>query len=147
MTIALLGLLGMIISMAVGSFWYSLKTPMGKLHMATTGFSKLSEEEQQKRMEGMKPQMWKYLIAAEHFALLTSLFIAFVMIEQKGFGVGIIYGEVGFAWSCFTVPIVGQSLLWGNCDKKLRWKKFFSDILSNLVTYFLIILVFSFIIH
>lgn len=142
--IVLLGILGTIISIAIGWFWYSLKTPMGRLHMATTGFGNLSKEEQMKRMEEMKPQMWKYLVAQAFLALLTSLFIAFIMIEQRGFGTGIIFGEVALVWLCFTVPIVGQSILWGNCDKKLRWKKFFSDILSNLVTYMVIVLVFSF---
>jgi len=146
MNIALLGVLGMIISMAIGSFWYSAKTPMGKVHMEATGHANLSKEEQQKRIEEMKPHIWKYLLAQALLALLTSLFIAFIMIEQKGLGSGVIYGEVGVVWLCFTVPIVGQSLLWGNCDKKVRWKKFFSDISSNLITYAVIILVFSFIV-
>ncbi len=144
--IILLGILGVIISMLIGMFWYSLNTPMGRIQMATTGHGNLSKEEQLKRMEDMKPHMWKYLLAQAFLAFLTSLFIAFIMIEQQGLGLGVIYGEVGLAWLCFTVPIVGQSLLWGNCEKKLRWKKFFSDILSNLVTYFVIILVFSFIV-
>jgi tellurite resistance protein TehA-like permease len=147
MTIALLGILGVIISMVVGMLWYSLKTPMGKLQMEATGHGNLSEEEQRKRMDAMKPQMWKYFIAQAVLALLTSLFIAFIMIEQKGLGVSVIFGEVGAAWLCFTVPIIGQSLLWGNVDQKLRWKKLFSDSLANLVTYFLIILIFSFIVH
>ncbi len=146
MIIILLGIIGVVISMAIGWFWYSLKTPMGRLHLASTGHTKLSKEEQQKRMEEMKPNMWKYFLAQAFLALITSLFIALIMVEQKGMGSGVIYGEVGLAWLCFTVPIVGQSLLWGNCDKKLRWKKFFSDILSNLITYFVIILVFSFIV-
>ncbi len=146
MTIILLGVLGMIISIAIGWFWYSLKTPMGRLHLATTGHANLSKEELQKLQDEMKPQMWKYLVAQALLALLTSLFIAFIMVEQKGMGMSVIYGEVGLVWLCFTVPMVGQSLLWGNCDKKLRWKKFFSDILSNLVTYFVIIFVLSFIV-
>jgi hypothetical protein len=146
MTIILLGILGMIISIAIGWFWYSLKTPMGRIQQQAVGHGNLSKEEQIKLMEEMKPSMWKYLLAQAFLALLTSIFIAFIMIAQKGMGAGVIYGEVGMAWLCFTVPIVGQSLLWGNCDKSVRWKKFFSDILSNLVTYFVIILVFSFII-
>lgn len=146
MTIILLGILGVVISMAIGWFWYSLMTPMGRIQQQAVGYGHLSKEEQMKRMEEMKPKMWKYLLAQAFLALLTSLFIAFIMIEQKGLGSAVIYGEVGFAWLCFTVPIVGQSLLWGNCDKNVRWKKFFSDILSNLITYFVIILVFSFIV-
>ena len=49
-------------------------------------------------------------------------------------------------WLCFTVPLVGQNLLWGNYDKKLRWKKFCSDISVNLITYLAIVFVFSFVV-
>ena len=145
MTIIVLAILGVIISMAVGSFWYSPKTPMGRLHMKSTGITDLPKEEQEKRMQEMKPQMWKYLVAQAFLALLTSLFIAFIMKEQAAFnlGSGVIYGEVFLIWLCFTIPMVGQSLLWGNCDKGLRWKKFFSDISENLVTYFVIVFVFN----
>jgi hypothetical protein len=145
MIFILLGIVGVIISMAVGMLWYSLRTPMGNIQMLATN-SNISKEEHLKHMEELKPHMWKYLVAQAFLALLTSLFIAFIMIEQRTLGSGVIYGEVGIAWLCFTVPIVGQSLLWGNYDKKLRWKKFFSDIFSNLVTYLLIVLVFSFIV-
>jgi hypothetical protein len=108
MTIALLSILGMIISMVIGMLWYSLKTPMGKLQQAATGHRNLSMEEQKKRMDAMKPQMWKYMLAQAILALLTSLFIAFIMIEQKGLGVGAIYGEVGAIWLCFSVPLIGS---------------------------------------
>lgn len=145
MIFILLGIIGVIISMAIGMLWYSLKTPMGKIQMEATNPG-ISVEEHLKQMEELKSNMWKYLLVQAFLALLTSLFIAFIMIEQKAFGSGVIYGEVGIIWLCFTVPIIGQSLLWGNYDKKLRWKKFFSDIFSNLVTYLLIVLVFSFIV-
>src|ERR1700722_3956347 len=98
MTIALLGILGVIISMIIGMLWYSLKTPMGKLQMEATGHGNLSIEEQKKRMDAMKPQMWKYMVAQAFLALLTSLFIAFIMIEQRGLGATPIYGEVGAVW-------------------------------------------------
>ncbi len=146
MTIILLGILGVIISIAIGWFWYSLMTPMGRIQQQAVGYGHLSKEEQLKLMEEMKPKMWKYLLVQAFLALLTSLFIAFIMITQKSLGAGFIYGEVGLAWLCFTVPIIGQSLLWGNCDKDVRFKKFFSDIFSNLITYFVIIFVFSFIV-
>jgi len=145
-TIVLLGILGVFISIAIGWCWYSLKTPMGRIQQEAVGHGNLSKDEQQKLMQEMQPKMWKYLLAQAFLAFLTSLFIAFIMTEQKGLGSGIIYAEVGFAWLCFTVPIVGQSLLWGNCDKQVKWKKFFSDIFSNLITYFVIIFVFSFIV-
>ncbi len=146
MTIILLGILGAIISAVIGSLWYSMKTPMGKVHLESTGFSKFSKEEQDLKMKEMKPKMWKYYLAQMFLSFLTSAFIAFIMIEQKTFGSAIIYGEVFAVWLCFVVPIIGQSLLWGNIDQKLRWKKFFSDSLSNLVTFLVIVLVFSFII-
>ena len=144
--ILLLGIIGVIISTAVGTIWYSPKTPMGKIHMESLGFTKLSAEEQGKRIAEMKPKMWKYYGAQMLLSLLTSLFIAFIMQQQKAFGSEIIYGEVGFIWLCFTIPMVGQALLWGNCDHNLRWKKFFSDAIENLITYCAIVFVFSFIV-
>ena len=148
MEIILLGILGAVISAAIGTFWYSMKTPMGRVHLKSLGFMELSKAEQNEKIAEMKPKMWKYYLAQLFLSFLTSVFIAFVMMAQKGFGAGVsvIYGELGFIWLAFTVPMVGQSLLWGNCDLKLRWKKFFADIFANLVTYFVIIFVFSFII-
>ena len=90
MELILLGLLGMVISMVLGMLWYSLKTPMGKLQMQATGHGNLSHEEQKKRMDAMKPQMWKYMLAQAILALLTSLFIAFIMLEQLGLGIAAI---------------------------------------------------------
>ena len=146
--IPLLGILGTIISVIIGTIWYSMKTPMGKIHLESSGYLKLSKEEQENKMEEMKPKMWKYYLAQMLLSFLTSIFIAFIMIAQKGFGAGffVIYGEVASVWLCFTVPTIGQSLLWGNSELKLRWKKFFSDSLSNLVTLLVIIFVFSFIV-
>lgn len=145
-TIISLGILGAIISAGVGTFWYSMATPMGRLHMESIGFNKFSKEEQEMKMQEMKPKMWKYYLAQMFLSFLTSAFIAFVMIEQKDLGSAVIYGEVATIWLCFVVPIIGQSLLWGNTDQKLRWKKFLSDSLSNLVTFFAIIFIFSFIV-
>ena len=143
--IILFGILGVIISTVIGSIWYSPKTPMGRLHMASIGFSKFSKEEQDKKMAEAKLTMWKTYVVSMLLSLLTSIFIAFIMIEQVGygFGVGVIYGEVAMVWLCFTVTLVGNALLWGNCDKSLVWKKFFSDIFENLLAYFVIIFVFS----
>ena len=148
MTIILLGILGAVISAFIGTFWYSMKTPMGKIHLESTGFFKFSKEEQERKIEEMKPKMWKYYLAQFLISFLTSAFIAFIMIEQKVFNVGVmpIYGEVFAIWLCFSVPLIGQSLLWGNIDLKLRWKKFFSDSLSNLVTFLFIVFVFSLIV-
>ena len=141
-----LGIVGVVISMVIGMLWYSVKTPMGRIQMKSV-HPNISVEEHMKQMADMKPAMGKYMLAQALLALLTSLFIAGIMIAQRGLGSGPIYGEVGAVWLCFTVPIVGQSLLWGAVDKDLKWKKFFSDIFSNLITYFVIILVFSIIIR
>ncbi len=145
-TIILLGILGAVISAAIGTFWYSMATPMGKIHLETTGFSKFSKEEQERKIQEMKPKMWRYYSAQMFLSFLTSAFIAFIMISQKAFGSEIIYGEVFGIWLCFSVPLVGQALLWGNIDQKLRWKKFLSDSLSNLVTFLVIVFVFSLIV-
>ena len=147
MTIISLGILGAIVSALIGTLWYSMATPMGKLHLASIGFNKLSKEEQEMKTEEMKPRMWKYYLAQMVLSFLTSVFIAFIMIEQKAFGPGAIYGEVTSVWLCFVVPLVGQSLLWGNVDQKLRWGKFISDSLSNLVTFFTVVFLFSFIVY
>ena len=146
--IPLLSILGTVISVVIGTIWYSIKTPMGRLHLESSGFFKNSKEEQKRKIKEMKPKMWKYYLAQMFLAFLTSIFIAFIMIEQKSFGAGsmAVYGEVAAIWICFTVPAIGQSLLWGNTEVKLRWKKFFSDSLSNLVTLLAIIFVFSLII-
>jgi len=148
MKIVLLGILGAVISAVVGTFWYSMKTPMGKVHLESTGFLKFSKEEQERKIKEMKPKMWKYYLAQMFLSFLTSAFIAYIMIVQKAYDVGIvpIYGEVAAIWLCFVIPLVGQALLWGNVELKLRWKKLLSDSLSNLVTFVIIIFVFSFIV-
>ena len=147
-TIILLGILGAIISAVVGTLWYSMSTPMGKIHIQTTGFFNFSKEEQEAKIKEMKPKMWKYYLAQTLLSFLTSVFIAFIMLMQRSFGMGVvaIYGEVIAIWLCFTIPLIGQSLLWGNVDLKLRWKKLFSDSFSNLVTFMIIIYIFSLII-
>src|SRR5665213_2219321 len=114
MTIILLGILGAIISAVIGTLWYSMKTPMGKIHLESIGSSKLSQEEQEKKIQEMKPKMWKYYLAQMLLSFLVSSFIAFIMIEQEGFGSAVIYGEVAAVWLCFVVPTIGQALLWGN---------------------------------
>jgi hypothetical protein len=43
-----------------------------------------------------------------------------------------------FIWVAFTVPMIGQNLLWGNSERSLAWKKFFSDAAYNLITFLLI---------
>ncbi len=146
MAIILLGILGAVISAVLGTLWYSKGTPMGKIQLESIGFTKLSKEEQDAKIQEMKPKMWKSYLAQLALSFLTSAFIAFVMQEQKGLGTATIYGEIGAVWLCFVVPLVGQALLWSNVDPKLRWKKFFSESFFNLVTFIVIIFIFSFII-
>ena len=146
--IILLGILGAIISAGIGTLWYSVRTPMGRIHLESLGFTKLSKEEQERKMQEMKPKMWKYYLAQMILSFLTSAFIAFIMIEQKTISVSmaVVYGELAAIWLCFVVPQVGQSMLWGNVDSKLRWKKFFSDSFASLVTLLVITFVFGFIV-
>ena len=102
--IPLLGILGAVIAVVIGTIWYFIKTPMGKIQLESSGFFKLSKEEQKNKIEEMKPKMWKYYLAQMFLAFLTSMFIAFIMIEQKSFGVGVtaIYGEA--VSICFVLP-------------------------------------------
>lgn len=144
-TIILLGILGAIISAVLGTFWYSMATPMGRLHMKSLGFDKLSKEEQKKKIEEAKPHMWKSYLLQIFLSFLTSAFIAGIMYFQKSM-TNAVYGEIFAIWLCFTVPLVGQALIWNNHDRKLAWKKFFSDGLFNLVTFLVLVFVFSFII-
>lgn len=143
-TILLLSLLGAIISAVVGTFWYSPITPMGKLHMKTVGFDKLCKEDQDKTIENMKPKMWKYYLAQMILSFLMSFSVVYTVGESVYQGVpfkmAIIFPI--FNWLCFTVPVVGSSILWGNVDRNIAWKKFFSDILSYLV----MILIISFVV-
>jgi hypothetical protein len=145
-TILLLSLLGAIISATVGTFWYSNATPMGRIHMQYLGFDKLSKEEQERKIKQAKPVMKKMYGAQIALSLLTSFAVTFIMITsiQNGVPLALALGFILINWLCFMVPIIGSSILWSNCDRSIAWKKFFSDIFSNLVTVLLIGLVASF---
>lgn len=130
----LLGLLGAVIAAIVGTFWYSGATPMGKWHMQYLGFDKLSPEEMKQKIAEVKPKMPLSYATQLLLSFITSLFIVFVA-SRTG---SMVYGYVAVIWLAFIVPNIGSSLLWSNCDRALVWKKFFSDSLSNLVTYLLI---------
>ncbi len=136
----LLALVGTVIAAVVGTLWYSNATPMGKIHMRYLGFDKLTKEEQMKKMEDGKSQMLKMYAVQMALSLLTSLFVVFVVTESVHNGVAVTMA-IGFpvlGWLCFVVPTVGTAILWSNCDRSIAWKKFFSDIFSNLVTILLI---------
>lgn len=135
-TLLLATVLGAVLSAIIGTFWYMEKTPMGKIHMKYLGFDKLSHEEQKKLIEEMKPKMWKYYALQMALSMLTAFAVVFIVIMSTINGLPFIVtvGFVTMNWLCFMVPVVGSALLWGNCDRKIVWKKFFYDILANLVT-------------
>lgn len=143
LSIILLALLGSAISAVIGTIWYSPATPMGRVHMQYLGFDKLSAEEQKKQMEKAKPDMPKMYAAQFALSLLTSFAVVFIVTQSlhNGLTLGMAAGFIVMNWLCFMVPIIGSSLLWSNCDRKIVWQKFFSDIACNLVTVLVIALV------
>lgn len=138
--IILVGVLGAVISAMTGTFWYSNATPMGKWHMQYLGFDKLSKEEQQKKIAEAMPNMWKTYSLQLLLSFLTSFFIAFVtsFTVQSGGPDSAVYSYVPFIWLAFTVPMIGQNILWGTSEGSLAWKRFFSDSTYNLITYLII---------
>ncbi len=139
-TIILLAVAGAVIAAVVGTFWYSPNTPMGRIHMQSFGFYNLSEEEQKKKIEEAKPMMWKMYVGQMTLSFLTAFAVVFIvtMSMQNGLTFGMALGFVAMNWLCFIVPTIGSGVIWSNCDRKLAWKKFFSDIFSNLVTLLLV---------
>jgi len=146
MTIFLLALAGAVVAAVVGTFWYSDKTPMGKIHMRSLGFDKLSDEEKKRLIAEAKPKMPKMYAAQIGLSLLTAFATVFIIIKsvENGVTFGVALGFVLLNWLCFVVPTVGSAILWGNIDRSIAWKKFFSDILSSLVTLLLIAILASF---
>lgn len=140
LTIILLSIVGAVIAAAVGTFWYSPATPMGRLHMQYLGFDKLSPAEQQAKIAEAKPKMPKIYAAQLLLSFLTAGFVVSVitMSVQNGlpYSMAIVFPLM--SWLCFVVPTVGSAILWGTCDAGIAWKKFFSDIFCILVTIVLI---------
>lgn len=145
LTIILLSLAGTVIGAVVGTFWYSNATPMGRIHMQYLGFDKLSVEEQKRKMEEAKPKMPKMYAGQMALSLLTSFATVTIitMSVQNGLTLGMASGFVIFNWLCFMVPVIGSNIIWSNCDRSIAWKKFFSDIFSNLATILIVVLVTS----
>jgi hypothetical protein len=148
-TIILVGILGTIISAFTGTLWYMASTPMGSWHMQYLGFDKLTDAEKQRRVAEAKPKMWKSYSAQAILSLLTSLFIAFVTSYtiQNGGPTNAVFYYVLMIWLAFTVPMIGQNILWGTSEGSLAWKRFFSDCLYNLITLFIIAFVATLIIR
>ena len=146
LTIIILTMVGAVIYAVIGTLWYSNATPMGKIHMKYLGMDTLSPEERTQKMEAGKAMMPKMYAAQLGLSLLTSFWVVFVVTESIHNGLPLLMA-VGFSifgWLCFTVPAIGTSILWSNCDRSIAWKKFFSDIASNLVTVIVIALVAGF---
>lgn len=139
-TIIFIGILGAIISAVTGTLWYGVWTPMGRWHMQYLGFDTLSEIEQKQLREEAKPKMVKTYAMQMFFSLLSSFFIAFVTSYsvQNGAPAASVFYYIPMIWLCFTVPMIGQNLLWGNISGSLLRKKFFSDSLYNLITFLII---------
>ncbi len=133
-TMILLGLLGAVVAAVIGTIWYSMATPMGKWHMQYLGFDKLTPDEQKQKIAQAKPHMWKSYVLQLLLSFCTAMFIVFVAARVGG----AVYGYITMIWVAFVIPLIGSSLLWSNCDRVLVWKKFFSDALNNLVTYYAI---------
>ncbi len=136
MTLILLSLAGAVISAIIGTLWYSNGTPMGKIHMRSLGFDKLTPDEQKKKMEEAMPMMPKMYAAQMLLSFLTSFAVVYTVTMSVQNGTPVLTAMMFpiFNWLCYMVPVNGSGLLWGNCDREIVWKKFFSDILSNLVT-------------
>ncbi len=145
-TIIILSIAGSIISAIIGTIWYSNSTPMGRIHMRYLGFDKLSDEEKKMKMKEAMPMMPKIYGLQFLLSLLTSFAVVFIIIMSLRNGVipKYAYGFIVLNWLCFMVPVIGSNILWGNCDRKIAMKKFFSDILCNLVTVLVIAFLASF---
>ncbi len=146
LSLFLLTLFGALLSIGIASIWYSSSTPMGKIHMKYLGFDKLHHDEQKKIMEEMKPKMFKMYAAQTFLSLLTSFATVFIVGMSMGNGLPFFMAAmfVAMNWLCFMVPVIGSNIIWGNCDRKLAWKKFFSDTSVNLITIIIIAYITSF---
>ena len=134
-SILILSIIGAVISAVIGTFWYSDKTPMGRVHMQFLGFDKLSPEEQKQKMMEAKPKMTKIYSLQMALSFLSAIWVVFVITKslQNNVPASVAFFFVFASWLCFIVPTIGTNLLWSNCDPKLVWKKFFSDIGYNIV--------------
>lgn len=146
MTIVLLAIFGAVIAAVIGTLWYMPSTPMGRIHMRYVGFDKLSPEEQKRKMEESKPQMFGMYAGQMLLSFLTSLAVVFIVIMsmRNGVSTSLAFGFILVNWLCFMVPIIGSGIIWGNVDRAIAWKKFLSDAASNLLTVLVIAIIASF---
>ncbi len=145
-TLLSLSIAGSVIAAIVGTIWYSNATPMGRIQMQYLGFDKLTPEEQKSKMEAAKPMMPKMYAGQLVLSFLTAFAVVFIisMSVQNGVPFRFALVFVILNWLCFIVPTIGSGILWSNCDRKIAWQKFFSEIFSNLLTVLLIAFLTSF---
>lgn len=145
-SIILLALAGAIIASIVGTVWYMPSTPMGKIHMQTLGFDKLSPEEQQAKIEAAKPMMPRMYAVQMALSFILSFEVATIITLglHNGLSLSTAILFVVANWFCFMIPVIGGSILWSNIDRSIALKKFFSDALSYLVTVVLVSLLAAF---
>lgn len=136
----LLSIGGAFLAAIIGTIWYSPFTPMGKLHMHYLGFDKLSKEEQDQKIKEAKPHMWKSYLAQMVLSFFTAFSVIYITVNSisNGLPTRFALGFVAMNWLGYMVPIIGSAILWGNVDRNIAWKKFFSDIAANLVTIIII---------
>lgn len=135
-------LVGIFISIVIGTLWHMPQSPFGKIHMEYLGFDKLTKQEQAQKIEEAKPHMWKIYLSQSILSAMNSYVLYFIY--SKINSVNDTAYVLLIVWLGFVIPLIGSNLLWGPCeDNKLRVKKFVSDALYNLVTYTSIILAFS----
>ncbi len=104
--------------------------------MRVLGFDKLSADEQKQKMIEMKPHMWKLYGGQMALSFLTSFAVVYIISTSvlNGLTLPMALGFVAFNWLVFMVPVIGSSIIWGNIDRAIAWKKFVSDSASYLVT-------------
>lgn len=125
-------LLGVVISVVIGSVWFS-PLMFGKLWMRINGVEHKSKEE----LRAMQKEMGSAYILQ---ALLSAMqvFAMFLLIELAWpFGFSWVYMVI-FLWMGFVIPIQTGDLLWGNTTKGLRVKKFLVNASYQLITMLII---------
>lgn len=144
----LIALLGVVISMVIGTLWHMPNVPTGKLHMDYIGFTKLSASEQERQMKASQPHMWKSFLGQAILSYMSSLFIVFVMYytTQGGVASSMVYGYVCMIWLGFVIPTFGWNLIWWGHDHPARflWIYFISQAIYYLISYLVIAYVFHF---
>jgi hypothetical protein len=140
--IFLIAIIGAIISAVIGTVWYSNATPMGQWHMQYLGFDKLTKAEQAEMIKEAAPKMWKTYLGQFVLSFMTSLFIGFVtsFSAMGGAPTSAVFLYVAMIWLSFTLPLIGQGMLWGTSGGSLAWKRFASDGIYNLIVYLLVAL-------